>query len=101
MKTIQFTGTEYEINNLEFALAKNDLDLKTETRVYVIERGLYEGNYSDMSDEDFKEVAELEGKVFSLNDFQKVFNRSMQSWAIEIDEISPTLDIIRFINVKV
>lgn len=100
MKTIQFTGTEYEINNLEFALAKNDLDLKTETRVYVIERGLYEGNYSDMSDEDFKDVAELEGRAYSLKDFQDAFNETPE-YERTFEGIERELDIIRFINVKV
>lgn len=104
MKTIQFTGTENEIINLSYAmgLADNSLPVITETKVFVIEKGLYEGDYSDMSDEDFKEVAELEGRVYSLNDFKDIFNQSFSdSLLTTYDDIATGLDIIRFINVEV
>jgi hypothetical protein len=94
METIQFTGTVPQIDNLKFALAKEPLSLQTETKVFVLDSNLYQSDlsYSDMSDEDFISVAELEGRVHTLKGFQEAFN---------IADVNSTRDIIRFINVKV
>lgn len=93
MKTIQFTGTEYEINNLEFALAKNDFELKTETRVCVLGLDIFDGvKEAEISDEDFIDMAELEGTVYSLKGFADAFN---------LGDIPSSNEFIRFINVKV
>lgn len=87
MKTIQFTGTDYEIENLEFSLAENDLELKSETRVYIID-----SSYAiPTTDEDFMTLAEEIGRVYTLQGFQKAFN--------EEETISSTIDYIRIISV--
>ncbi len=75
MKTIQFTGTEYEIDNLEFALDKCDLDLKTETRVYVVDvHSVVNKHHSDLTDEQFMNLAEAQGTIYTLKYFQEDFN---------------------------
>ena len=92
MKTIQFTGTDYEIDNLEFALAENDLKLKSETRVYVVNQEDSEKVVNDLTDEEFIGIAEQWGRVYSLKGFQETFNDQK-------DEVSHSEDFIRFINV--
>ena len=92
MKTIQFTGTDYEIDNLEFALAENDLKLKSETRVYVVNQEDSEKAIKDLTDEEFIGIAEQWGRVYSLKGFQEIFNDQK-------DEVSHSEDFIRFINV--
>ena len=91
MKTIQFTGTDYEIDNLEFALAENDLKLKSETRVYVIDTfNVRERNWNDLTDEEFINLAEEDGNIYTLQGFQEAFNSQ---------DINTEIDVIRFINV--
>ena len=92
MKTIQFTGTDYEIDNLEFALAENDLKLKSETRVYVVNQEDSEKAIKDLTDEEFMDIAENWCRVYSLKGFQEIFNDQK-------DEVSHSEDFIRFINV--
>ena len=88
MKTIQFTGTDYEIENLEFSLAENDLELKSETRVYIID-----SSYAiPTTDEDFMTLAEEIGRVYTLEGFQKAFN---------LEEVNSAIDYIRIINVTI
>ena len=92
MKTIQFKRTDYEIDNLEFALAENDLKLKSETRVYVVNQEDSEKDIKDLTDEEFIGIAEQWGRVYSLKGFQEIFNDQK-------DEVSHSEDFIRFINV--
>ena len=92
MKTIQFKRTDYEIDNLEFALAENDLKLKSETRVYVVNQEDSEKAIKDLTDEEFIGIAEQWGRVYSLKGFQEIFNDQK-------DEVSHSEDFIRFINV--
>lgn len=73
MKTIQFTGTE-----------------QSETRVYVVkEKG--EQYLHSRTDDEFMELAEEQGRVYTLEGFQKAFNFD---GAVDTD-----IDIIRFISV--
>ena len=73
---------------------------EVETRVYVVENidsigvmsdiltdGLH---YSHLSDEEFMNLAEQDGRVYSLEGFQDAFNE------IEVDS---NIDVVRFINV--
>ena len=92
MKTIQFTGTDYEIDNLEFALTENDLKLKSETRVYVVNQEDSEKAIKDLTDEEFIGIAEQWGRIYTLEGFQETFNDQK-------DEVSHSEDFIRFINV--
>lgn len=73
---------------------------EVETRVYVVENvdsiGLMTDiltenlHYSDLSDEEFMNLAEQDGRVYSLEGFQEAFNE------IEVDT---NIDVVRFINV--
>jgi hypothetical protein len=91
--TTQFTGAEYEIENLYLALdiSNNDMPQQSETRVYVVdtEKYQYEPN---MSDEDFITLAEHEATGYNLREFQFAFNYG---------EVNTFTDVIRFINVPV
>lgn len=95
MKTIQFTGTESQLTNLSYAmgLSDNSLPIITETRVYVLNVDILDGvKEAEFSDEDFINMAELEGTVYSLEGFANAFN---------LEDISSSNDYIRFINVEV
>jgi hypothetical protein len=92
MRTIQFTGTEYKIENLHLALgiSDNEMPQQSETRVYVLDIDRIENHYSDLSDEEFMNLAEEDGRIYTLEGFQEAFN---------LGEINSSLDIIRFITV--
>lgn len=93
MKTIQFTGTQYKIDNLHLALgiSDNDMPQQSETRVYVIDTfNVRERNWNDLTDEEFIGIAENWGRVYSLKGFQEAFNSQ---------DINTEIDVIRFINV--
>jgi hypothetical protein len=97
MKTIQFTGTENETDNLKESISKytnqNNFPQQTETRVYVIEAQqslrFNEKIYTTLTDEEFMSIAEENGTVYSVQVFQQAFN----------DEDFNSDQVIRFINV--
>lgn len=94
MKTIQFTGTENKIDNLHLALgiSDNDMPQQSETRVYVVNQEDSEKAIKDLTDEEFMDIAESWGRVYSLKGFQETFNDQK-------DEVGHSEDFIRFINV--
>ena len=93
MKTIQFTGTQDKIENLHLALgiSDNDMPQQSETRVYVIDTfNVRERNWNDLTDEEFINLAEEDGNIYTLQGFQEAFNSQ---------DINTEIDVIRFINV--
>ena len=93
MKTIQFTGTQNKIDNLHLALgiSDNDIPQQSETRVYVIDTfNVGERNWNDLTDEEFINLAEEDGNIYTLQGFQEAFNSQ---------DINTEIDVIRFINV--
>lgn len=64
---------------------------KFETRVYVLNvDNLEDKHYSELTDDEFQSLAQEEGRVYTLNDFQEAFN---------LEEINSSIDVIRIINV--
>ena len=96
MKTISFKGTENQLKNLGLALhiSDNSLPREVEILVYVMSILLKydQGELEDATDEEFKALAEEEGRVYTLEDFQEAF---------ALNEVTPNVDIIRFISVIV
>lgn len=94
MKTIQFTGTEDKIDNLHLALgiSDNDMPQQSETIVCVIPILLEydEVDLKDASDLEFYELAKQDGRIYNLKDFEEAFS---------LNQVTPFVDIIRFINV--
>ena len=93
MKTIQFTGTQDKIENLHLALgiSDNDIPQQSETRVYVIDTfNVKERNWNGLTNEEFINLAEEDGNVYTLQGFQEAFNSQ---------DINTEIDVIRFINV--
>ena len=93
MKTIQFTGTQNKIDNLHLALgiSDNDMPQQSETRVYVIDTfNVKERNWNDLTNEEFMNLAEEDGNIYTLQGFQEAFNSQ---------DINTEIDVIRFINV--
>ena len=92
MKTVQFTGTEKQFTNLMgVSNTKLNLPIMTETRFYVVE--VDDERYEPtMDDEQFMELAEENGRVYSPNGFQEAFN---------FEEVSTAIDVIRIINVNI
>lgn len=75
MKTIQFTGTVNQIDDLTQNLSDEHLDLITETRVYVVNtHEVFNKPHSKLTDEEFKTLSEKQGTVCTLESFQKDFN---------------------------
>ena len=91
MVTVTLKGTQKQFEHLYKAITIEDKDKElipqeVETRVYVIE-----GRKAlNLNDEDFMDLAEEGGRVYTLQGFQKAFNS---------DEIRSYLDVIRIINV--
>lgn len=91
MKTIQFTGTVGQLDDLTQNLTDEYLDLMSETRVYVIDTFNVRGrNWNDLTDEEFITLAEQDGNIYTLEGFQEAFN---------VQDINTEIDVIRFINV--
>lgn len=65
-------------------------NMKTELRVYLIE---YVAYHKELSNEEFMEMAEEDGRVFTLDGFQECFN--------EDNLISSDNDVMRIIEVAV
>ena len=67
--------------------------MSKEIRVYVASQEEYSIDELDnMSNDEFMDIAELEGLVYSLNGFVQAFNK---------EEIYTGVDYIRFIEVEV
>ena len=90
MKTIQFTGTVEQVDDLTQNLSDNHLDLTTETRVYVVDMDDNNFDGDNTTDEEFMTLAEENGRVYTLDGFQEAFN---------FEEINSSIDVIRFITV--
>lgn len=94
MKTIQFTGTEYKIENLHLALgiSDNDMPQQSEARVYVLNTqdiSLDKG-FKELTEEEWIEECERQGRAYSLQGFARAFNEG---------EISTAIDVVKIINV--
>lgn len=94
MKTIQFTGTETEIENLHSALdiSDNDMPQQSETRVYVLDTlniSIYKG-FEELSEEEWIAESERQGGVYSLQSFERAFNE---------EEVHTDFDVVKIINV--
>ena len=106
MKTSTLQGTQKQFEHLYKAITLEDKDKdlipqEVETRVYVVENvdsiGLMsdilgEKLYSELTDEEFMDLAEEEGRVYSLQGFQEAFNS---------EDVNTAIDVIRFINVTI
>lgn len=96
MDTITFGGTEKQLYNLQdvYEQCEKDKPQEVEIRVYVIEASnslrYDEKIFTQLTDDEFMNIAEEEGRVYSLVGFQEAFNE------IEVDT---TVDCIRFISV--
>ena len=95
MKTITSTlkGTQKQFEHLYKTITLEDKDKElipqeVETRIYVVE----DIDASNLNDEEFMDLAEEEGRVYTLQGFQEAFN---------LEEINSAIDVIRIINVPV
>ena len=63
--------------------------MKTELRVYVIDVDVIteETYYDDLSDEQFMDIAEENGRVYTLPNFQEAFNEGYVNTAIDVIRI--------------
>jgi hypothetical protein len=67
-----------------------------EIKAYVIndeQLDLYETSVYDLTDDEFMRLAEESGSVYSLSEFEKIYN------ANESEELNPDYHFIRFIAV--
>jgi len=82
--------------NNQFGVLSSFLRKRFETRVYIIDKGIkgidYDENPVLWSDEDFIEVAETDGNVYSLEGFKRTFNDN---------DFDSKYYIIRFIEVEI
>lgn len=90
MKTIQFTATVNQIDDLTQNLTDEYLDLMTETRVFVVNVDETELDVIQLNEDEFCSLAEQQGTVYTLEGFQKDFNKGF---------INAMTDEIRFYNV--
>lgn len=94
MKTITLEGEFQKFENLTQATSKFDEDrlpYEVETRAYVVDTNFATCFANDLSDDEFTELAEEQGRVYTLEYFQEAFNSQ---------QINSASDIVRFINVK-
>ena len=71
METIQFTGTENQLYNLQNAIecTDNETPQESETRVYVVDLNKTPDNIDDareLNDEQFMSESERQGLVYTL-----------------------------------
>lgn len=95
MKTIQFQGTEQELYNLQnlIEISDNSLPKEVVTKVCVLEIDDFgDEGHLGLTNDEFLELAENQGRVYSLGGFSEAFNS---------EEINTANDIIRFINIEV
>ena len=77
MKTIQFTGTEKQLYNLQDIIEQSNKNLpqETEKRVYVVDvHSTVNKHHSHLTDEEFMSLAEDQGTVHTLKGFQEDYN---------------------------
>ena len=94
MKTITLEGEFQKFENLTQATSKFDEDrlpYEVETRAYVVDTNFSDCFANDLSDDEFIELAEEQGRVYTIQGFQEAFN---------LQEINSSIDTIRFINIK-
>ena len=94
MKTITLQGEFQKFENLKQATSKFDEDrlpYEVEIIAYVVDTNSSDCFANDLSDDEFKELAKEQGRVYNLQDFQEAFNSQ---------EINSASDIVRLINVK-
>jgi hypothetical protein len=94
MKTIQFTGTVSQIDDLTEKLYEEELDLQTETRFYVLDTQdiSIDKGFEELTEEEWITECERQGRVYSTQGFQRAFNE---------EEINTSIDVLRIINVIV
>lgn len=92
MKTIQFIGTKFQLHQLRIALGVDNPNhpKEVEPRVYVLDAS-DERYEPTMTDANFMDLAEEDGRVYSLDGFKDAFNE---------EEINSAIDVIRIINVE-
>jgi hypothetical protein len=96
METITLQGEQQKFEYLYKAITLDDKDnnkipYEVEIRVYVVNQQDTTKKVEDLPDEDFMDIAELRGRVYTLQGFQDVFNNDK-------DEVSHSDDFIRFIT---
>ena len=95
MKTITLQGEFQKFENLNQATNNFDTDrlpYEVEIRVYVIDQNVSDVYANSKTDEEFMEIAEEQGRVYTLEGFQEAFN---------LEEINSAIDVIRFITVPI
>ena len=93
MKTIILQGEFQKFENLNQAtnnFDKDRLPYEVEIRVYVIDQNVSDVYVNSKTDEEFMEIAEEQGRVYTLDGFQEAFN---------LEEVNSSIDVIRFITV--
>jgi hypothetical protein len=93
MKTVTLQGEFQKFETLNQATSKfdkNRLPYEVETRVYVVDSNFSDCFANELPDNEFIELAEEQGRVYTLDVFQEAFN---------LAEINSSIDVIRFINV--
>lgn len=93
MKTILLEGGQQKFEYLYKAITLDDKDknlipYEVEIRVYVVDVDDNNYNGDETSDEDFMNMAEADGRVYSFEGFQYAFN---------FGEVNTNTDVIRFI----
>jgi hypothetical protein len=96
MKTIILQGEQQKFEHLYKAITLDDKDnnkipYEVETRVYIVNQQDTTKKVEDLTDEEFMDIAELWGRVYTLQGFQDVFDNDK-------DEVSRSDDFIRFIT---
>ncbi len=91
MKTIQFTGTEEQIEELDGRLFPRHDKLKSEIRVYLVNTYNLEEKPSVWEDDRFIDEAEMQGRIYTLETFQRAFNYAQGN-------IDIATDYVRFIS---
>ena len=92
MNTIIFQGTEEQISKVQlnsYAFPTEELPKLVEIRVYVLETSKYDQALL-WKNKMFMRIAEEDGRVYTLEGFQRAFNE---------EEINTSIDVIRFIPV--
>lgn len=94
MKTVSLQGEQQKFEYLYKAITLEDKDkdlipYEVEIRVYVVDVDDNNYNGDETSDEDFMDMAEADGRVYSLDGFQYAFN---------FGEVNTNIDVIRFIT---
>jgi hypothetical protein len=101
MNTITSTlkGTQKQFEHLYKAITLEDKDRElipqeVETRVYVLDCQdiSTDKGFEELTEEEWITECERQGRVYTLNAFQRAFNE---------EEINPSIDVIRIINVLV